>query len=154
MEWLYHIGVSEDQIEELAEHSANTVPTMMPFASAYFMPRAKGDRPDVVPEGAVNFAFLGQFAEVPRDTVFTTEYSMRTAMVAVYTLLNVDRGVPEVWGSLYDVRDLLKATVSLRDGKPITEMDLGLKEKLVLHEALKKLAGTDIEKLLKEYRVI
>lgn len=154
MEWLYHIGVPEDQIEGLATHSANTVPTMMPFASAYFMPRAKGDRPDVVPEGAVNFAFLGQFAEVPRDTVFTTEYSMRTAMVAVYTLLNVDRGVPEVWGSLYDVRDLLKATVSLRDGKPITEMDLGLKEKLVLHEALKKLAGTDIEKLLKEYRVI
>lgn len=53
----------------LAENSANTVPTMMRFASAYFMPRAKGDRPDVVPEGAVNFAFLGQFAEQPRDTV-------------------------------------------------------------------------------------
>lgn len=154
MEWLYHIGVPEDQIEELAAHSANTVPTMMPFASAYFMPRAKGDRPDVVPEGAVNFAFLGQFAEVPRDTVFTTEYSMRTAMVAVYTLLNVDRGVPEVWGSLYDVRDLLKAAISLRDGKPITEMDLGLKEKLVLHEAIKKVEGTDIGKLLKEYHVI
>ena len=26
MEWLYHIGVPEDQIEELAENSANTVP--------------------------------------------------------------------------------------------------------------------------------
>ena len=26
MEWLYHIGVPEDQIAELAEHSANTVP--------------------------------------------------------------------------------------------------------------------------------
>ena len=154
MEWLYHIGVPEDRIEELATHSANTVPTMMPFASAYFMPRAKGDRPDVVPEGAVNFAFLGQFAEVERDTVFTTEYSMRTAMVAVYTLFNVDRGVPEVWGSLYDIRDLLKASVSLRDGRPLTEMDLGLKEKMAVKKLLGKIEGTDIEKLLREYHVI
>ena len=154
MEWLYHIGVPEDQIEELAAHSANTVPTMMPFASAYFMPRARGDRPDVVPEGAVNFAFLGQFAEMERDTVFTTEYSMRTAMVAVYTLFNVDRGVPEVWGSLYDLRDLLKASVSLRDGRPLSEMKLGLKEKMEVKKLLEKIEGTDIEKLLKEYHVI
>ena len=154
MEWLYHIGVPEDQLEGLAEHSANTVPTMMPFASAYFMPRAKGDRPDVVPEGAVNFAFLGQFAEVERDTVFTTEYSMRTAMVAVYTLFDVDRGVPEVWGSLYDIRDLLKASISLRDGRPLTEMDLGFKEKMAVKKLLEKIQGTDIEKLLKEYHVI
>ena len=154
MEWLYHIGVPADKIEELATHSANTVPTMMPFASSYFMPRAAGDRPDVVPEGAVNFAFLGQFAEVPRDTVFTTEYSMRTAMVAVYTLFHIDRGVPEVWGSLYDLRALLAATVSLRDGRPLTEMDLGFKEKMVVKKLLQKIQGTDIEKLLKEYHVI
>ena len=80
MEWLYHIGVPTDQIEELAEHSANTVPVMMPYIDAFFMPRAMGDRPDIVPEGAVNFAFLGQFAETKRDTIFTTEYSMRTGM--------------------------------------------------------------------------
>ena len=35
----------------------------------------------------IYFAFLGQFAETPRDTIFTTEYSMRTGMEAVYTLL-------------------------------------------------------------------
>ena len=154
MEWLYHLGVPVENIEELAECSANTVPVMMPYIDAFFMPRNDTDRPRVVPDGAVNFAFLGQFAETARDTIFTTEYSMRTGMEAVYTLLDVDRGVPEVWGSTYDVRDLLDATVKLRDGKAITEMDLGLKEKLVLHEALKKLAGTDIEKLLKAYHVI
>ena len=154
MEWLYHMGVPEIEIEELAEHSANTVPVMMPYITAFFMPRAAGDRPDVVPEGAVNFAFLGQFAEVPRDTIFTTEYSMRTAMVAVYTLLNVDRGVPEVWGSTYDIRDLLNATVQLRDGKKITDLDLPLMERLALKEVLKKISGTDIEKLLKEYHCI
>ena len=154
MEWLYHIGVPEDQIGELASNSARTIPVMMPFASAYFMPRAAGDRPDVIPEGAVNFAFIGNFAEVERDTVFTTEYSMRTAMVAVYTLMNVDRGVPEVWGSIYDVRDLLKATISMRDGKPITEMKLGLIEKIAIGKVLDLVKGTDVEKLLKEYRVI
>ncbi len=31
MEWLYHMGVPENQIEDLAEHSANTVPVMMPY---------------------------------------------------------------------------------------------------------------------------
>ena len=148
------MGVPESEIEELAEHSANTVPVMMPYITAFFMPRTAGDRPDVVPVGAVTFAFLGQFAEVPRDTIFTTEYSMRTAMVAVYTLLNVDRGVPEVWGSTYDIRDLLNATVQLRDGKKITDLDLPLMERLALKEVLKKISGTDIEKLLKEYHCI
>ena len=154
MEWLYHIGVPVGEIEELAEHSANTVPVMMPYITAFFMPRAAGDRPDVVPEGAVNFAFLGQFAETKRDTIFTTEYSMRTGMEAVYTLLDIDRGVPEVWGSVYDIRDLLNATIQLRDGKPLTEMNLGFKEKMVVKKLLEKIRGTDIEKLLKEYHVI
>lgn len=154
MEWLYHLGVPENQIEELAENSANTIPVMMPYIDAFFMPRNGTDRPKVVPNKAVNFAFLGQFAETERDTIFTTEYSIRTAMVAVYTLLNIDRGVPEVWGSTYDIRDLLNATVKLRDGKPITEMNLGLKEKIALKEVLKQIKGTDIEKILKKYHVI
>ena len=154
MEWLYHLGVPTDQIEELATNSANTVPCMMPYITAFFMPRAKGDRPLVVPEGCVNAAFLGQFAETERDTIFTTEYSIRTAMEAVYTLLDIDRGVPEVWGSTYDIRDLLNATVKLRDGKSIEEMKLGFTEEIVLRKALKAISGTDIEKLLKKYNVI
>lgn len=154
MEWLYHIGVPEHEIEDMAANSANTVPCMMPYITAFFMPRAQGDRPDVVPQGAVNFAFLGQFAETKRDTIFTTEYSVRTGMEAVYTLLDIDRGVPEVWGSVYDIRDLLNASVQLRDGKKATDMELGLKEKIALKESLKMIEGTDIENLLKQYNVI
>ena len=154
MEWLYHIGVPENEIEELAENSANTVPVMMPYIDAFFMPRNDTDRPKVVPDGAVNFAFIGQFAETARDTIFTTEYSIRTGMEAVYTLLNVDRGVPEVWGSTYDVRDLLNATVKLRDGEPLTQMKLGFKEKIAVGKALDFIKNTDVEKLLKEYHVI
>ncbi len=154
MEWLYHIGVPENEIEELAENSANTVPVMMPYIDAFFMPRNDTDRPKVVPDGAVNFAFIGQFAETAKDTIFTTEYSMRTGMEAVYTLLNVDRGVPEVWCSTYDVRDLLNATVKLRDGEPLTQMNLGIKEKIAVKKALDFIKNTDVEKLLKEYHVI
>lgn len=68
--------------------------------------------------------------------------------------LNIDRGVPEVWGSVFDVRCLLDAAVKMMDGKKITDMDLGLKERIALKEGIKKLRGTDIEKLLKEYHVI
>ena len=153
-EWLYHLGVPTDQIPDMAANSANTVPVMMPFASAYFQPRQAGDRPDVVPEGSVNFAFIGNFAETPRDTVFTTEYPIRTGMEAVYTLLNIDRGVPEVWGSVYDVRGLMNSMVQLRDGKPITDMKLDMKQRLALKEVLKKIEGTEVEKLLKEHHVI
>ena len=153
-EWLYHLGVPEAEIKELATKSANTVPCMMPYITAFFMPRAEGDRPLVVPEGAVNFAFIGQFAETPRDTIFTTEYSMRTGMEAVYTLLDIDRGVPEVWGSCFDLRVLLNATVLLRDGKPATDMNMNILEKLLLSKGLKEIEGTDIYGLLKEFGVI
>ncbi len=154
MEWLYHLGVPVEDIASMAENSANTVPVMMPYIDAFFMPRAKGDRPDIVPEGAVNFAFLGQFAETARDTIFTTEYSMRTGMEAVYTLLDIDRGVPEVWGSTYDVRALLDAAVKLRDGRKLTDMELPLMGRIALKEVLKKLEGTDLEKLLRRYNAI
>lgn len=153
-EWLYHIGVPTDRIEELARNACNTTTCFMPYINAFFQPRKWSDRPLVVPEGAVNFAFLGQFAETPRDTIFTTEYSMRTGMEAVYTLLNVDRGVPEVWGSKYDVRELLRACYYAIDKKPITEMKLSLKEKELLRIVLKKVKGTDLEILLKESGLI
>ncbi len=153
-EWLYHLGVPKEDIPELAANSCNTVPVMMPYITAFFMPREAGDRPNVVPDKAVNFAFLGQFAETERDTIFTTEYSMRTGMEAVYTLLNVDRGVPEVWGSTYDVRDLLHATIALRDGRPFDLDSLNPAVKTAVKAGMGKLKGTEIEKLLLRYHVI
>ncbi|WP_301075794.1 oleate hydratase [Faecalibaculum rodentium] len=153
-EWLYHIGVPEDKIHDLAANHCNTIPCMMPFVTAFFMPRQKDDRPLVRPKGSKNFAFIGQFAETPRDTIFTTEYSMRTGMEAVYDLLDIERAVPEVWGSAYDVRDMLKAAVHMRDGKPLTEIEMNPIEKLAVKEMLKKVKGTDIELVLKEYGAI
>lgn len=149
-EWLYHLGVPEADIPELAANAAKTVPVMMPYVTAFFMPRQAGDRPDVVPEGAVNFAFIGQFAETTRDCIFTTEYSVRTGMEAAYQLLGIERGVPEVFNSTYDVRKLIAGTVHLRDGK---EVDLPVPE-IIRKRVIGKVTDNEIGELLAEYGLI
>jgi oleate hydratase len=137
-----------EDIPALAATGAITVPVMMPYVTAFFMPRQAGDRPDVIPEGAVNFAFIGQFAESKeRDCIFTTEYSVRTPMEAVYTLLNVERGLPEVFNSTYDIRMLLSAIGSLRDGKEIHLPGPAFLRNLLMN----KLDKTQIGQLLREF---
>ncbi|MEU7144260.1 oleate hydratase [Nocardia sp. NPDC046473] len=149
-EWLYHMGVPESEIADLAANSAKCVPVMMPYVTAFFMPRQAGDRPEVVPAGSVNFAFIGQFAESTRDCIFTTEYSVRTAMEATYQLLGIERGVPEVFNSTYDVRTLLAATSRLRDGD---ELHIPGPD-LVRKKLMSKLDSTEIGVMLEEYGLV
>ena len=153
-EWLYHMGVPESQIHDMATLSAHTIPCMMPYITAFFMPRTEGDRPKVVPDGSENFAFLGQFADTPRDTVFTTEYTVRTGMEAVYTLLDIDRGVPEVFNSCYDVRVLLDSTVKMMDGKKPGDTKLPFVMNFIKKKGLQKISGTVIEEVLQRYNII
>ena len=148
-EWLYHIGIPTNEIEKFAD-KCNTTTCYMPYINAFFQPREEKDRPLVVPKESINFAFVGQFAETPRDTIFTTEYSIRTGMEAVYTLLKVDRAVPEVWGSKYDVRELLKACYYAVDKKSVDDLPLTFAEKQAIKIVEKKIKGTDLEILLKE----
>ena len=148
-EWLYHIGLPINEIEKYAD-ICNTTTCYMPYINAFFQPRKEKDRPLVVPKNSINFAFVGQFAETPRDTIFTTEYSIRTGMEAVYTLLKIDRAVPEVWGSKYDVRELLKACYYAVDKKTVDELPLTFVEKQLIKVVMKKAKGTDIEILLKD----
>lgn len=149
-EWLYQMGVPTSEIDELAATGAKCVPVMMPYVTSFFMPRHAGDRPQVVPGGAKNFAFLGQFAETGRDTIFTTEYSVRTGMEAVYQLMDVERGVPETWGSTYDVRDLLDATTRMRDGKKMDVPGPAALRKRILD----RLDKGEVGELLEEYGLI
>jgi oleate hydratase len=92
-------------LEELCGHfrfdletvsSANCIPCRMPYITSMFMPRMRSDRPLPVPVGSRNLAFISQFVEIPEDVVFTVEYSVRAAQMAVYALLGVDRAVPPV----------------------------------------------------------
>ncbi|WP_375481327.1 oleate hydratase [uncultured Mycobacterium sp.] len=149
-EWLYHLGVPVEHIPELAATGAKCVPVMMPYVTSFFLPRRAGDRPDVVPAGAINFAFIGQFAETTRDTIFTTEYSVRTAMEAVYRLLGIERGVPEVFNSTYDIRKLLAATSRLRDGDQLRLPG----PEFIRKRLIQKLENTEIGQLLTEFDLI
>lgn len=87
-ELLHHLHF-EDKIDEIMADVVNVIPCMMPYVDAQFQPRKMTDRPKVVSEGSTNFAMISQFVEIPEDMVFTEEYSVRAARIAVYTLLGV-----------------------------------------------------------------
>lgn len=92
---LYHRLGYTDRLEKF-RGTAACIPCMMPFITDQFIPRTPGDRPEVVPTGLSNFAFLGQFAEVPDDVVFIVEYSVRSALMTVYELFDTEGDVPSV----------------------------------------------------------
>lgn len=95
----------KDILQELCGHlnfdldtvaSANCIPCRMPYITSMFMPRSQTDRPLPVPKNSGNLAFISQFVEIPEDVVFTVEYSVRVAQMAVYELLNINREIPPI----------------------------------------------------------
>lgn len=113
-EILGHLRIVAQADEILA--TSTCIPYMMPFITSQFLPRVSGDRPPVVPKGSTNFAFLGQYCELPEDVVFTVEYSIRSAQVAVYELLGLSRAAPAVYRGQFNPRVLYKAFRALHDG--------------------------------------
>ncbi|HFK5570988.1 oleate hydratase [Elizabethkingia meningoseptica] len=115
-ELCHHLGIT-DQLENVQENTIVRT-AFMPYITSMFMPRAKGDRPRVVPEGCKNLGLVGQFVETNNDVVFTMESSVRTARIAVYELLNLNKQVPDINPLQYDIRHLLKAAKTLNDDQP------------------------------------
>jgi oleate hydratase len=93
--------------------SSIVLPAIMPYITSQFLVRKHGDRPEVVPPTSTNLAFIGQYAEVPDDVVFTVEYSVRTAWTAVATLLKLDRQPPPVYKGQHDPKVLIEALQTL-----------------------------------------
>ena len=71
-------------------------------------------------------------------------------MEAVYTLLDIERGVPEPWGSLYDVRALLNAGIVLRDGEKL-KLPAPIKALVPDLTGVDDLEKTEIGELLRDY---
>ena len=115
-ELCYHLDIM-DELDNVLENTIVRT-AFMPYITSMFMPRAKGDRPRVVPEGCKNLGLVGQFVETNNDVVFTMETSVRTARIAVYTLLNLNKQVPDINPLQYDIRQLLKAAKALNDDQP------------------------------------
>lgn len=105
----FHLKVQDKMKPIVESRKVNCIPVAMPFIDSVFMPRTLGDRPAVLPEGAINFAFLGQFAEVPRECAFTVEYSVRTAQTAVYGLFETGKEVLPIFDSIHKPDVLIKA---------------------------------------------
>jgi oleate hydratase len=84
-EILRHLGLDDDLHRVLG--NSTCIPCFMPYAGSIFMPRQHGDRPAPVPRGSTNFAFIGQYCELPDDVVFTVEYSVRSGRTAAAALL-------------------------------------------------------------------
>ena len=93
-EYLHHLHIPEDRIAELMKTVINVIPCYMPYVDAQFEPRKYSDRPPVIPAGSTNFAMVSQFVEIPDDMVFTEEYSVRAARLAVYGLMDVKKHLP------------------------------------------------------------
>lgn len=110
-ELCFHLGFM-DSISPIMK-SANCIPCLMPFIGSPFLTRAPGDRPEVVPEGYANLAFVSQFCEIPDDVVFTVEYSVRAAQMAVYKLLHLDKEPPPVFETEKDFSVLFNSLRSL-----------------------------------------
>jgi oleate hydratase len=91
--------------------AANCIPCRMPYITSMFMPRAAGDRPRPVPRGSKNFAFISKFVEIAGDCVFTVEYSVRAAQMAVYALLGIGRKIPPVTAHDKSLRTQFEALV-------------------------------------------
>ncbi|MBN9221381.1 MAG: oleate hydratase [Mesorhizobium sp.] len=115
-ELCYHLGI-EDRLDEVVANTKARL-ALMPYITAMFMPRAAGDRPHVVPAGCTNLGLMGQFVETSNDIIFTMDSSIRTARVAVYTLLGLAKQVPDISPTQYDIRNLLKAARALNNDEP------------------------------------
>jgi len=140
-ELLYHLGIEPQDMSAYIDEVI-VRPVMMPYITSQFMPREKQDRPQVVPKGSINLAFLGQFVEIEGDCVFTVEYSVRSAIMAVYTLLGLEKQVPEIYPSQYDIRVIAAASKAMRSEHE------GVLRKIVESFIHKKLKHTTFEGLV------
>jgi len=140
-ELLYHMGIEPSEMQAYIDECI-VIPVMMPYITSQFMPRLKNDRPQVVPKGSTNLAFLGQFCEIEGDCVFTVDYSVRSAMMAVYTLLQLEKNPPEVYPTQYDIRYLSAAAKAMRSEHE------GLLRRLAETVIKRKLEHTTLEGLI------
>ena len=62
-----------------------------------------------MPANSENLAFISQFVEIPDDVVFTVEYSVRAAQMAVYQLLGLTRAIPPITRHDKSIRVLIES---------------------------------------------
>ena len=120
-ELLYHCGL-KDKIDQILKHSYVSI-AAMPYITSQFMPRWIADRPQVIPDGCVNLAFIGQYVETPGDVSFTVESSVRTAMTAVWGLTGLKKPEIPMYEPLFDVR-VIAASLKMASGSDALNLEI------------------------------
>ena len=120
-EFLYYCGL-EDKIDEI-------------------MPSKLKDRPEVIPAGNRNLAFIGPFVDLEGDVVFTVETSVRTAMIAVYRMLLLDRPITPLFQWQYDIRMVNVALKTLLGKDKIEVSDLPKVNPLKLSQTMHEIVN-------------
>ncbi|MGH4117758.1 oleate hydratase [Clostridium sp.] len=128
-ELLYHLNFKDD-MKKIIKTSI-CIPCILPFTTAQFLTRAKGDRPEIIPEGSTNLALLGQFCEMPDDIVFTMDYSVRSAQTAVYKFLNLNKKVTPIYKGQHDARVLINSAGTMMRDANLREEVLALKDMIL-----------------------
>lgn len=107
VELISHLGWADELPSLLA--GANCIPCRLPYTTSQFMPRARGDRPPVIPDGTARLAVVGQYCEIPDDVVYTVEYSVHAARLAVQSLLGLPPSLPPTYRGLEHPNALVNA---------------------------------------------
>lgn len=135
-EFQYYCSL-EDTIGEIMP-LITAIPVGLPYITSQFMHRKLKDRPEVIPAGNKNLAFIGQFVELEEDVVFTVETSVRTAMIAVYRMLHLVRPITPLFQGQYGIRMVNVALKTLLGKDKIEVSDLPkinpLKRPQTMHE--------------------
>lgn len=82
-----HLNFSQDQHRIM--EGANCRHLIFPYFTAPLLPSGPADKPEVIPNGMSNLAFIGQFTNVDDYPSLNIEYAVRSARRAVYTLLGL-----------------------------------------------------------------
>ena len=135
-EWLYHLGIPQDKINEFSLMSASTVPYT--HTSTHCEAHING----------LNYAYIGAGVSLPYEYPGSLDYLVHTAMNAVYSLLHITRSIPAY---RYSIEDYLSVFSSLYGDETFMESQ-SFTKRLVLKELLKRIEGSDLEALLKEYK--
>lgn len=106
-EIFFQLGLKDEILKNI--QTTTCIPCIMPYITSQFLPRTKKNRPKVIPKKSKNFAFLGQFVEIPNEIVFTMEQSIRSAQIAVYSLLKLKKRIPPIYQGKYNILVLIKA---------------------------------------------
>lgn len=110
-ELIYHLKF-EKHLKSILKNSI-CIPSMTPYVTSHLLPRKLWDRPQVVPKNSANLAFLWQFCEIPNDVVFTVEYSVRSAQIAVNTLLKLNKEITPIYKGIYNIKVLFNAFIAI-----------------------------------------